>query len=67
MSENTTTASVLEEVSAERERQNAKWGEQNHTNGTGAGNVFFAAVMGRNKTPTGAGRRVAGAASATPA
>lgn len=35
MSENTTTASVIEEVAAERERQKAKWGEQNHPNGTG--------------------------------
>jgi len=50
MSENTTTVSALEEVAAERERQNAKWGEQNHPNGAAAGNVFFAAVMGRNKT-----------------
>lgn len=30
-------ASVLEEVKAERYRQHAKWGEQNHPNGTGAG------------------------------
>lgn len=27
--------SVLEEVAAERARQNAKWGEQNHPDGTG--------------------------------
>lgn len=30
-----TTKDVLAEVSAERERQNAKWGEQNHPDGTG--------------------------------
>lgn len=28
-------SAVLKEVAAERERQNAKWGEQNHPNGTG--------------------------------
>lgn len=28
--------SVLEEIAAERARQNAKWGEQNHPDGTGA-------------------------------
>lgn len=27
--------SVLNEIKAERERQDAKWGEQNHPNGTG--------------------------------
>lgn len=31
----TQTTTVLDEVAAERERQNAKWGEQNHPNGTG--------------------------------
>lgn len=35
MSETTTTASVIAEVAEERERQKAKWGEQNHQNGTG--------------------------------
>jgi hypothetical protein len=30
-----TTHDVLSEVLAERGRQNAKWGEQNHPNGTG--------------------------------
>lgn len=30
------TESVLAEVLAERARQDAKWGEQNHPNGTGA-------------------------------
>lgn len=30
------TASVLDEVYAERESQEAKWGEQNHPDGTGA-------------------------------
>lgn len=29
------TAAVPAEVAAERKRQNAKWGEQNHPNGTG--------------------------------
>ena len=29
------TTAVLNEVSAERRRQNVKWGEQNHPNGTG--------------------------------
>lgn len=29
------SAAVLEEVSHERLRQDAKWGEQNHRNGTG--------------------------------
>lgn len=29
------SARVLEEVSYERQRQDAKWGEQNHPNGTG--------------------------------
>lgn len=29
------TAEVLEEVAAERTRQDAKWGEQNHPDGTG--------------------------------
>lgn len=29
------TIEVLAEVQEERERQNAKWGEQNHPNGTG--------------------------------
>jgi hypothetical protein len=30
------TGFVLAEVRAERERQHAKWGEQNHPNGTGS-------------------------------
>lgn len=33
--------SVLKEVQAERERQEAKWGEQNHANGTGPGQYFL--------------------------
>lgn len=42
--------SVVLEVLAERERQDAKWGEQNHPNGTGYDNVCFPALMPRNKT-----------------
>lgn len=30
-----TTVSVMREILAERERQDAKWGEQNHLDGTG--------------------------------
>jgi hypothetical protein len=33
------TVDVLLEVGAERERQDAKWGEQNHPDGTGAFSV----------------------------
>ena len=44
------TSTALDEVAEERKRQDAKWGEQNHPNGTGPQKVFFAAVMGRNKT-----------------
>ncbi|MEU9558016.1 NUDIX hydrolase [Streptomyces fumanus] len=33
-------APVLAEVQAERERQDAKWGEQNHRDGTGADRVW---------------------------
>jgi hypothetical protein len=50
MSESTTTASVLDEVAAERERQNAKWGEQNHPNGTGPDEVSWTALMSKSKT-----------------
>lgn len=31
------SAEVLAEIAAERERQDAKWGEQNHHDGTGPG------------------------------
>ena len=34
-SKNDPTAGVLREVLAERRRQDARWGEQNHPNGTG--------------------------------
>jgi hypothetical protein len=39
-------ASVLAEVLDERERQNAKWGEQNHPDGTGP-DVLLAPIGGR--------------------
>lgn len=31
-----TTANVLSDITAERKRQDAKWGEQNHPDGTGS-------------------------------
>ncbi len=37
MSQDAHALDVLEEVYLERERQDAKWGEQNHPNGTGEG------------------------------
>lgn len=36
-------ARVLAEVQAERERQDAKWGEQNHPNGTGGSGALYVA------------------------
>ena len=38
---------VLAEVGAERQRQDAKWGEQNHPDGTGGGRSAAAAVGAR--------------------
>lgn len=32
---------VLKEVAAERQRQEAKWGEQNHADGTGPDHIFL--------------------------
>lgn len=40
------TAGVLAEVAAERARQDAKWGEQNHPDGTGR-NVPWSVGVGR--------------------
>lgn len=34
-------SSVLKEVAVERERQEEKWGEQNHADGTGPGHYFL--------------------------
>ncbi|MET7944243.1 NUDIX hydrolase [Streptomyces sp. NPDC005302] len=36
-------AAVLAEVQAERERQDAKWGEQNHPDGTGGSGALYVA------------------------
>lgn len=41
------TESVLAEVLGERRRQDAKWGEQNHPDGTGRYGDKFAAVEAR--------------------
>jgi len=38
---------ALAEVAAERARQDAKWGEQDHPDGTGGGNAIAAAVGAR--------------------
>lgn len=42
-------ARILAEVQAERERQDARWGEQNHPNGTGA----LSCVLERDKARQG--------------
>ncbi len=47
MSELPKTLDVLEEVYAERERQQAKWGEQNHPDGTGSLHHKHAATEAR--------------------
>lgn len=39
------TDGVLAEVAAERERQNTKWGEQNHPNGTGPKTTPMAEIV----------------------
>jgi hypothetical protein len=44
------TLEVLSEVAEERERQNAKWGEQNHPNGTGADQIMWPAVAVKTKS-----------------
>lgn len=41
------SAAVLEEVSHERARQDAAWGEQNHPNGTGVYSMQAAAERSR--------------------
>ena len=41
------SAPVLEQVSAERVRQDARWGEQNHPNGTGLPSMQAAAERSR--------------------
>lgn len=42
--------SVLKEVQAERERQDAKWGEQNHADGTGSQHFFLGKGLGAPAT-----------------
>lgn len=44
------TAGVLNEVSEERVRQESKWGEQNHPNGTGPEYVCWPAVASASNT-----------------
>jgi hypothetical protein len=44
------TATVIAEVAAERARQEAKWGEQNHPNGTGPEHVCWPAVASASNT-----------------
>jgi hypothetical protein len=45
MSKNTTA--ILAEVAAERERQDSKWGEQNHPDGTGGAHQRIAAAKAK--------------------
>ena len=47
---------VLEEVSYERGRQDAKWGEQNHPNGTGGRGRVASANAARHATQSSAER-----------
>ena len=42
---------VLQEVHEERSRQNVKWGEQNHPNGTGPHSIPLKAIEGGYATP----------------
>lgn len=42
--------SVLEEVAAERIRQDEKWGEQNHPDGTGGPEMVFCAELSKRMT-----------------
>ena len=44
------TATVIAEVAAERQRQDAKWGEQNHPNGTGPDQIMWPAVAVKVKS-----------------
>lgn len=41
------TGRVLYEIARERSRQDARWGEQNHPDGTGGGNTGPAAIGAR--------------------
>jgi hypothetical protein len=41
---------VLKEIQQERERQDAKWGEQNHADGTGAQHFFLGKGLGAPAT-----------------
>lgn len=43
------TYEVLEQVHAERLRQDAKWGEQNHPDGTGGGTSSMVADIARKQ------------------
>lgn len=40
-------SSILQEIDDERSRQDAKWGEQNHPNGTGKKDFFGVSVLAR--------------------
>ena len=44
------TIDVLREVAAERIRQDTKWGEQNHPNGTGSAEWILQAAAAKNET-----------------
>lgn len=48
MTINFATFNVLDEIRAERKAQDAKWGEQNHPNGTGGISAHFHADVARN-------------------